>query len=78
MKVEVVFRWWGTVSIMWNLMRHSKNMENRKWGRVGGKESFTSLEIIKGTGRKTEIKKHLTWLSIVAVMYLIYRIFWGA
>jgi hypothetical protein len=38
-------------------MRHSKNMENRKWERLGGKESFTSLEIIKGTERKTEIKK---------------------
>jgi hypothetical protein len=24
--------------------------------RVGDKESFTSLEIIKGTGRKTQIK----------------------
>jgi hypothetical protein len=63
---------------MWNLMRHSKNMENRKWKRVGGKESFTSLEIIKGTWMKTEIKKHLTWLCcIVPVMLLIYRIFCG-
>jgi hypothetical protein len=50
---------------MWNLMRHSKNMENRKWKRVGGKESFTSLEIIKGTWMKTEIKK----ASDLAVLY---------
>ena len=29
--------------------------------RVGDKESFTSLEIIKGTGRKTKIKMGISF-----------------
>jgi hypothetical protein len=53
MKVEVVFYWWGTFCILWNLMRHSKKIWIIGNGKiVGDKESFTSLEIIKGTGRR--------------------------
>ena len=43
--------------------------------RVGDKESFTSLEIIKGTGRKNLNKyRRFVRLSIVPVRFRAYRI----
>jgi hypothetical protein len=52
MKVEVVFYWWGDIlhSVEFNeAFEKIWIIENGK--RVGNKESFTSLEIIIGTGR---------------------------